>query len=223
MARLLDALAERVLLSDGGIGSRVQQMDLDITRDYWEAENCTEVLNLSRPDVIRDIHSGYLAAGSDVIQTNSFGGSPITLGEFDQLGERAEEINRRAAELAREAIEPFARERDCFVLGSIGPGTKLPSLGHIDYSTLECALTLQARGLIAGGVDAVLIETCQDPLQIKAAVNGVKAARTAAGTTIPIFVQLTVETTGTLLVGPDIAAATTVIEALDVPLIGMNC
>jgi 5-methyltetrahydrofolate--homocysteine methyltransferase len=223
MTKLLDALAERVLLSDGGIGSQVQQMPLDIAADYWNAENCTEVLNLSRPEIVRDIHRGYLEAGSDVIQTNSFGGSPITLAEFDGLGERAEEINRRAAELAREAIEPFARARDCFVLGSIGPGTKLPTLGHIDYDTLEAALTVQARGLIVGGVDAILIETCQDTLQIKAAVNAVKAARTVAATETPVFVQLTVETTGTLLVGPDIAAATTVIESLGVPLIGMNC
>jgi 5-methyltetrahydrofolate--homocysteine methyltransferase len=223
VAKLLDALADRVLLSDGGIGSRVQQMDLDIARDYWGAENCTEVLNLSRPDIIRDIHRSFLEAGSDIIQTNSFGGSPITLAEFEALADRAEEINRRAAELAREAVEPFACDRDCYVLGSVGPGTKLPSLGHIDYDTLEAALTLQARGLISGGVDAILIETCQDTLQVKAAVNGVKAARTAAATDTPIFVQLTVETTGTLLAGPDIAAAATVLNALDVPLIGMNC
>ncbi len=223
MTKLLEALTERVLLSDGAIGSRVQQMDLDITQDYWGAENCTEVLNLSRPDLIRDIHRGYLKAGADLIQTNSFGGSPITLGEFDGLGDRAEEINRRAAELARESVEPFAREHERYVVGSIGPGTKLPSLGHIDYDTLENALTVQARGLISGGVDALLIETCQDTLQIKAAVNGAKAARIAAATDTPIFVQLTVETTGTLLVGPDISAATTVIEALDIPLIGMNC
>ncbi|MGZ4410451.1 MAG: homocysteine S-methyltransferase family protein, partial [Gaiellaceae bacterium] len=116
MAKLLEALTDRVLLSDGGIGSRVQQMDLDIGRDYLGAENCTEALNLSRPDVVREIHRGFLEAGSDVIQTNSFGGSPITLGEFDGLTERAKEINRRAAELAREAIEPFACERECYVL-----------------------------------------------------------------------------------------------------------
>ena len=223
MAKLLDALKDCVLLADGGIGSRVQQMDLDVARDYGGAENCTEVLNLSRPDIVREIHSSFLEAGADIIQTNSFGGSPITLGEFDGFGERAEEINRRAVELAREAIEPFARERDCYVLGSIGPGTKLPTLGHIDYDTLEAALTLQGRSLIAAGVDAILIETCQDSLQIKAAVNGVKAARRELSTDTPIFVQLTVETTGTLLAGPDIAAAATVLKALDVPLIGMNC
>ena len=219
---LLEILPRRVLLCDGGMGSRVQALTLDVERDYWDKENCTEVLNLSRPDLVRDIHRGYFAAGADCVQTNSFGGSPITLGEF-QLEDRAFEINRIAGELAREAAESFADGRDRYVIGSIGPGTKLPSLGNIAYDPLEQALFLQAQGLIAGGVDAILIETCQDTLQIKAAVNGAKRARVEAGTDTPIFVQVTVETTGTLLVGPDIAAAATVIQALDVPLMGLNC
>ena len=204
------------------MGSRVQALTLDIEKDYWDKENCTEVLNLSRPDLVREIHKGYYAAGSDMVQTNSFGGSPITLGEFD-LQDRAFEINKIAGELAREAAELFADGRTRYVVGSIGPGTKLPSLGNIAYDPLEEALFLQSQGLIAGGVDVILIETCQDTLQIKAAVNGAKRARAAAGSDIPIFVQVTVETTGTLLVGPDIAAAATVIHALDVPLIGLNC
>ncbi len=219
---LLEILPRRVLLCDGGMGSRVQALTLDVERDYWDKENCTEVLNLSRPDLVRDIHRGYFAAGADCVQTNSFGGSPITLGEF-QLEDRAFEINKIAGELAREAAESFADDRDRYVIGSIGPGTKLPSLGNIAYDPLEQALFLQAQGLIAGGVDAILIETCQDTLQIKAAVNGAKRARIEAGTDTPIFVQVTVETTGTLLVGPDIAAAATVIQALDVPLMGLNC
>jgi 5-methyltetrahydrofolate--homocysteine methyltransferase len=223
LANLLEALSEHVLLCDGGTGSRVQAMDLDVDRDYWGQENCTEVLNLSRPDIVREIHRGYLEAGSDIIQTNSFGGSPITLGEFEGLSDRAHEINRRAAELAREAIELFGQGKPRYVLGSIGPGTKLPSLGHIAYDRLEEALVVQARGLIAGHVDGVLIETCQDTLQIKAAVNAAKIARAELGVDTPIFVQVTVETTGTLLVGPDIAAAATVIDALDVPLMGLNC
>ncbi len=204
------------------MGSRVQALTLDIERDYWNKENCTEVLNLSRPDMVREIHRGYFAAGADMVETNSFGGSSITLAEFE-LGERAFEINRIAGELAREAADSFADDRHRYVVGSVGPGTKLPSLGNIDYDTLEAALAEQCAGLIAGGVDAILIETCQDTLQIKAAVNGAKIARAAAGTDTPIFVQVTVETTGTLLVGPDIAAAATVVHALDVPLIGLNC
>ncbi len=219
---LLDALRDHVLLCDGGMGSRVQALTLDVERDYWDRENCTEVLNLSRPDLVREIHRGYFEAGADMVETNSFGGSTITLGEFD-LAERTHEINRIAAELAREAANTFSDGRHRYVLGSIGPGTKLPTLGNIAYDPLEAAIAEQCRGLIAGGVDAILIETCQDTLQIKAAVNAAKLARREAGTDTPVFVQVTVETTGTLLVGPDIAAAATVIHALDVPLMGLNC
>ena len=219
---ILDALRERVLLCDGGMGSRVQALTLDVAKDYWGQENCTEILNLSRPDLVRDIHRGYFAAGADMVETNTFGGSSITLAEFD-LGDRAFEINKLAGELAREAADSFADDRTRYVIGSVGPGTKLPSLGNIKYDDLEAGLAIQARGLIAGGVDAILIETCQDTLQIKAAVNAAKLARREAGTQTPIFVQVTVETTGTLLVGPDIAAAATVINALDVPLMGLNC
>ncbi|WP_428392048.1 methionine synthase [Lichenicoccus sp.] len=219
---LLEALRDQVLLCDGGMGSRVQMLTLDVEADYWGRENCTEVLNLSRPELVREIHRGYFAAGADMVETNSFGGSPITLAEFD-LQDRTLEINRIAAELAREAADSFSDGRHRYVIGSIGPGTKLPSLGNIAYDPLEAALAEQSRGLIAGGVDALLIETCQDTLQIKAAVNGAKLARMEAGTDTPIFVQVTVETTGTLLVGPDIAAAATTIHALDVPLLGLNC
>ncbi len=219
---LLDALRDQVLLCDGGMGSRVQALTLDTESDYWGRENCTDVLCLSRPDLVREIHRGYFAAGADMVETNTFGASPVTLAEFD-LAERAFEINKIAGELAREAAETFSDGRHRWVVGSVGPGTKLPSLGNIAYDPLEAALAEQCRGLIAGGVDAILIETCQDTLQIKAAVNGAKIARRAAGTDTPIFVQVTVETTGTLLVGPDIAAAATVINALDVPLIGLNC
>src|SRR6204780_3021696 len=219
---LLDALRDRVLLCDGGMGSRVQALTLDVEKDYWGRENCTDVLVLSRPDMVREIHRGYFAAGADIVETNTFGGSPVTLGEFD-LADRAFEINKIAGELAREAAETFADGRDRWVVGSVGPGTKLPTLGNIAYDPLEAALAEQSRGLIAGGVDAILIETCQDTLQIKAAVNGAKLARPEAGTGTPIFVRVTVETTGTLLVGPDIGAAATVVHALDVPLIGLNC
>ncbi|MCW5751807.1 MAG: methionine synthase [Alphaproteobacteria bacterium] len=223
MTDLLEALAGRVLLCDGAMGSRVQAMSLDIERDYLGQENCTEILNKSRPDIVREIHAGYLAAGSDILQTNSFGGSPITLAEFG-LEAEARLLNRRAAEIAREAIGLFRDGRQRYVLGSIGPGTRLPSLGHVEYDRLEAALALQADALIEGGVDGILIETCQDPLQIKAAVNGARLARAGRRLErLPIFVQVTIETTGTLLVGADIAAAATIVYALDVQGLGLNC
>jgi 5-methyltetrahydrofolate--homocysteine methyltransferase len=223
MAHLLDYLAERVLLCDGAMGTETQARNLDIAHDFHNHENCTEILCESRPDLVREIHRGYLAAGSDAIQTNSFGGSPITLGEFG-IADKAFALNKLSAELARETLAEFAHDgRTRFVFGSLGPGTRLPTLGHVAYQPLEDALTIQCDGLVAGGVDAILIETCQDPLQIKAAVNGAKRARETAGKDIPIFVQVTVETTGTLLVGADIAAAATIIGALDVAGIGLNC
>ena len=223
MTAILDFLKDNVLLADGGTGTIVQGMNLDIEKDYLGQENCTEILNKSRPDLVKFIHRGYLKAGSDAVTTNSFGGSPITLGEFG-LQDEAFAINKLAVELAREAIAEFAADgRPRFVLGDIGPGTKLPSLGHIDYQSLEDAFAIQSAGLIAGGCDAILVETCQDPLQIKAAVNGAKRARSESKKDIPIIVQVTVETTGTLLVGADIAAAATVIRALDVPVLGLNC
>src|SRR5215472_6282586 len=223
MTHFLDYIADRVVLCDGAMGTRVQALNLDIERDFLGLENCTEILNESRPDLIREIHRSYLAAGCDALQTNSFGGSPATLGEFG-IADRTYDLNRRAAELAREAIAEFAHDgRTRFVLGSLGPGTRLPSLGHISYQELEDGLALQCAGLVAGGSDAIAIETCQDPLQIKAAVNGAKRARNEAGKDIPILVSVTVKTTGTLLVGADIAAAATVVRALDVPVIGLNC
>ncbi len=223
MAHILEFLGEQVLLADGAMGTRVQALSLDVEKDFLGAENCTDILTKSRPDIVRDIHMSYFAAGSDAVETNTFGTSPVTLGEFGLSGE-AFDLSKRAAEIAREAADEFKGDsRTRFVLGSIGPGTKLPTLGHIDYQTIEDAIAVQAAGLAAGKVDAFLIETCQDPLQIKAAVNAAKRARSEAKADIPIIVQVTVETTGTLLVGTDIAAAATIIRALDVPIMGLNC
>ncbi|HET6467742.1 MAG TPA: homocysteine S-methyltransferase family protein, partial [Geminicoccaceae bacterium] len=223
MADFLSYARERVVLLDGAMGSQIQGRELSVEKDFWGQENCSEILNLSRPDLIREIHASYLAAGADAIETNSFGGSPITLGEFD-LQDRAFEINRRAAELAHEAIEGFEGDgRTRFVIGAVGPGTRLPSLGHVDYRSLEDAFTIQAEGLIAGGADALLIETCQDPLQIKAAVNGGRRAFAKSGRQLPLMVQVTIETTGAMLVGTDIAAATVILDALRVDTAGLNC
>jgi len=223
MTDILTTLKERVLLCDGGMGSTVQNMDLDLDKDFQGAENCTEILNRTRPDAVAEIHRGFLRAGSDLVQTNSFGGSPITLGEFE-LSDEAFSLNYLAAQIAKETIAEFADDgRPRFALGSIGPGTKLPSLGHVDYDSLEEAFAKQAEGLSAGGADAILIETCQDPLQIKAAVNGARRGFKKSGIELPIMVQVTVETTGTMLVGTDIAAAGTILYSLGVDTLGLNC
>jgi len=223
MSRFLEFIDNQVLLLDGAMGTQIQGAHLDVEKDYWGQENCSEILNLSRPDFIRDVHKKYLIAGADAIETNTFGGSQITLGEFG-LQDRTVEINKRACELAYEAIAEFKHDgRERFVIGAIGPGTKLPSLGHIDYDALEASFLLQARGLLEGNAHAILIETMQDPLQIKAAVNAARAVMQVLGKTVPLMVQVTVETTGTLLVGSDIAAAATVVHALDVPIMGLNC
>ncbi|VBB68943.1 5-methyltetrahydrofolate--homocysteine methyltransferase [invertebrate metagenome] len=220
MSNILNHLHDRVLLCDGGTGSLIQAMNLSVERTFLGKENCTEILVLTQPDIVRSIHTLYFAAGADCVETNTFGASPITLAEFDLAGQ-AMEINQQAVAIAREAAAQFSGSCHRFVLGAVGPGTKLPSLGHIDYDSLETAYAIQCAGL--AGADAFLIETCQDPLQIKAAINGAKIGRSQAGTETPIFIQVTVESTGNLLVGTDIAAAATVIHSLDIPLMGLNC
>jgi len=219
---ILDHLSDRVLLCDGGTGSLIQQMNLTLD-DFDGHENCTEILVRTRPDVMMDIHRRYFTAGADMVEACTFGAAPLTLAEFG-IADQCADLNKRAVELARAVAEEFKGDgRTRFVLGAIGPGTKLPSLGHIDYDTLEAGYVLQCAAQIDGGVDAFLVETCQDPLQIKAAVNGAKLAGARAGKDIPIFVQVTVETTGTLLVGADIAAVSTAVQALGVSLMGLNC
>lgn len=223
MSDIRDFWNQHVMLLDGAMGTQIQALDWDVEKDFWGKENCSEVLNLSRPDFVRNVHSKYFAAGSDAVETNTFGGSLITLAEFE-LEDKCEEINRIACELAHEAAAEFAHDgRKRFVIGSIGPGTKLPSLGHIDYDTLESSIIPQARGLIAGKADAFLIETCQDPLQIKAAINACRIAMRELNADMPIMAQVTVETTGTMLVGTDIAAAATILDAMQVDVMGMNC
>ena len=222
MSHILDVLHDHVLLCDGAMGSQVQSLALDVEHSFWGKENCTEVLNLSRPDVIRTLHHQYFEAGADMVETNTFGGSPITLGEFD-LHDRAFEINKRAAELAREAADSFHDGCSRFILGAVGPGTRLPSLGQVSYEVLEEAFTTQCRGLIAGPIDAFLIETCQDPLQAKAAINGAKNANRLSDTSLPIFVQVTIESSKTMLVGTDITAVVTIFQGLDIDLMGLNC
>ena len=191
--------------------------------DFWGKENCSEVLVLSRPDIIKDIHAAYFKAGADVVETNTFGGTRIVLGEFD-LADKVHEINKRAAELAREVARDFsANGKPRYVAGSIGPGTKLPSLGQISYDDMFNAYLEQSLGLIDGGVDILLIETCQDILQTKVSVAAAFEAMKQRGKRIPVQAQVTLQESGTMLLGTEIGAAETALEPFDCEIIGLNC
>jgi 5-methyltetrahydrofolate--homocysteine methyltransferase len=220
---LLDALADRILIADGAMGTMLQAADLDVDDDFQGLEGCNEVLNVTRPDVVRGVHEAYFAAGADCVETNTFGANLAALGEYD-IPHRIFELSEAGARIAREAADRFATpERPRFVLGSIGPGTKLPTLGHVPYAALRDAYQLNAAGLIAGGADALIVETCQDLLQTKAAVIGVRRAAEEAGRHVPLICHVTVETTGTMLLGSEIGAALTALEPLGIDLIGLNC
>ncbi|WP_181779549.1 methionine synthase [Pseudonocardia pini] len=219
---LLDTLSERVVVADGAMGTMLQDVDLTID-DFAGLEGCNEILNATRPDVVRDIHRAYYEAGADAVETNTFGANLPNLADYD-IADRIRELAERGAALAREvADEMSTADRPRYVLGSIGPGTKLPTLGHERFGTLRDAYAETGRGLLSGGADAFLIETCQDLLQVKAAVLGVQQAMKDEGRRIPIITSVTVETTGTMLLGSEIGAALTALEPLGIDLIGLNC
>jgi len=215
-------LARSVVVADGAMGTMLQAADPSLA-DFEGHEGCNEILNVTRPDVVRAVHEAYLAVGVDAVETNTFGANLGNLGEYG-VEHRIHELALAGALLAREAADAWSTpEQPRFVLGSVGPGTKLPSLGHVDYARLRDTYAEQVAGLVAGGVDAVLVETAQDLLQAKAAVVGAKRAIEAAGEDLPVLVQVTVETTGTMLLGSEIGAALTALEALGIDAIGLNC
>jgi 5-methyltetrahydrofolate--homocysteine methyltransferase len=220
----LDALRERVLVFDGAFGTWMQGHDLGPDDFGGEAlEGCNEHLVLTRPDLVAEMHDSFFTAGVDAVETATFGAFPLVLAEY-AIPEQTFEINKRAAEIAREVAADHAADgRPRFVIGSIGPGTRLPSLGQIPYADLRDGYRLQVEGLLAGGADVLLVETVYDLLQAKAAINGARAAMAAAGVLLPLMVQVTVETTGRMLVGTEIGAALTAIEAMRPDVIGMNC
>ena len=220
----LEAVNERVIVFDGAFGTFVQGLDLG-PDDFGGAalEGCNEMLCLTRPDVIRSMHEAFLSVGVDAIETASFGSFSTVLTEYD-IPERAYELNVAAASLAREVASGFEADgRSRFVAGSIGPGTKLPSLGHIGFGELHDSYVEQARGLLDGGSDLFLIETCMDLLQIKAAMQACRKAMKIVGREVPIQVQVTMETTGRMLVGTEIGAALVALEAMRPDVIGINC
>lgn len=222
MTDFLQAVNERVVIYDGAMGTNIHKRNPTLD-DYWGKENCSEVLVLSRPDIIRDIHASFFAVGCDVVETNTFGGTRIVLNEFD-LGDRTYEINLAAAKLAREIAQQFStKDKPRFVAGSMGPTTKLPSLGHIGFEDMRAGYEEQALALIEGGVDALLIETAQDLLQAKIATIGVLDALKKSGKRLPVTVQVTLQESGTMLLGTEIGAALTALEPFDVDIIGLNC
>jgi 5-methyltetrahydrofolate--homocysteine methyltransferase len=224
MSRFLATLDERVLVFDGAFGTWVQDHDLGPDDFGGPAlEGCNEHLVLTRPDLITDLHSEFLAAGVDAVETATFGAFPVVLAEY-AIPEKTYEMNEAAARIAREVASGFSTpDRPRFVIGSIGPGTKLPSLGHIRFAELRDAYVPQAEGLLRGGVDVLLVETVQDLLQGKAALSACRRAMASTGITVPLMVQVTMETTGRMLIGSEIGAALTSLEALQPDVIGLNC
>jgi len=222
MTDFLQTVKERVVVYDGAMGTNIQKRNPTLD-DYWGKENCSEVLVLSRPDIIRDIHADFFRVGCDIVETNTFGGSGIVLGEFE-LRDRVHEINLKAAQLAKDVARQFStKDRPRFVAGSMGPTTKLPSLAHIGFEAMLASYEEQAAALIEGGVDVLLIETAQDLLQAKIATIGVLEAMRKAGKRLPVTVQVTLQESGTMLLGTEIGAALTALEPFDVDAIGLNC
>jgi 5-methyltetrahydrofolate--homocysteine methyltransferase len=223
---LLAALRERVVVADGAMGTMLQAAGgpdgLDLA-DFQGHEGCNEILSITRPDVVRSVHDAYFEVGCDAVETNTFGSNYANLAEYD-IVDRIRETALAGARIARESADAWATpERPRWVLGSVGPGTRLPTLGHAPYALLRDAYQEQCEAMIEGGVDAVLIETSQDLLQTKAAVVGAQRAITALGRRVAIIAQVTVELTGTMLLGSEIGAALTALEPLGIDVIGMNC
>ncbi len=219
---LRQALSTRTVIADGAMGTMLQAADPSL-EDFQNYEGCNEILNVTRPDLVRSVHDAYLAVGVDAIETNTFGANWANLAEYG-IEDRIYELAFAGGKIAREAADAFSTaDKPRFVLGSLGPGTKLPSLGHTTYSHLRDAYYTASKGLVDSGSDALLIETTQDLLQAKAAVNGARKAITESGRDVILIAQVTVETTGTMLLGSEIGAALNALEPLEIDLIGLNC
>ena len=219
---LRKALSERPVVADGAMGTMLQAADPSL-EDFQNFEGCNEILNVTRPDIVRSVHDAYLAVGVDAIETNTFGANWANLAEYG-IEERIYELAYAGGLIAREAADAFSTaDKPRFVLGSLGPGTKLPTLGHTTYEKLKEAYRIASQGLVDSGADALLIETTQDLLQAKAAVNGAREVIASADRDVVLIAQVTVETTGTMLLGSEIGAALNALEPLGIDLIGLNC
>ncbi|GIT98322.1 5-methyltetrahydrofolate--homocysteine methyltransferase [Sulfurovum sp. TSL1] len=220
-------LQERILVIDGAMGTQIQ--DLKVPSEAWiddkgvDQEGCNELLNHSAPELIERIHKRYAMAGADLLKTNTFGTMPWVLDEY-QMGERAYELSKKGAQIVKKICNEYGTEKSPkFVLGSIGPGTKLPSLGHIHYDEMYEGYKCVALGLIDGGCDVFLLETCQDPLQIKAALHACQDANEERDVQLPIMVSVTIELSGTMLIGTNVETIVTILEPFDILSLGFNC
>ncbi|GAA2632819.1 methionine synthase [Streptomyces spororaveus] len=220
---LREALATRVVVADGAMGTMLQAQDPTM-EDFQQLEGCNEVLNITRPDIVRSVHEAYFSVGVDCVETNTFGTNYAALAEYD-IADRNFELSEAGARIAREVADEFTAStgQQRWVLGSMGPGTKLPTLGHITYAQIRDAYQVNAEGLLSGGADALLVETTQDLLQTKSSIIGARRAMEALGVTVPLICSVTVETTGTMLLGSEIGAALTALEPLGIDMIGLNC
>ncbi|MFG2488300.1 methionine synthase [Streptomyces virginiae] len=220
---LREALATRVVVADGAMGTMLQAQDPTM-EDFQQLEGCNEVLNVTRPDIVRSVHEAYFSVGVDCVETNTFGTNYAALAEYD-IAERNFELSEAGARIARQVADEFTAStgQQRWVLGSMGPGTKLPTLGHITYAQIRDAYQINAEGLLSGGADALLVETTQDLLQTKSSIIGARRAMEALGVTVPLICSVTVETTGTMLLGSEIGAALTALEPLGIDMIGLNC
>ncbi|MGY5098111.1 methionine synthase, partial [Streptomyces griseus] len=220
---LREALATRVVVADGAMGTMLQAQDPTL-EDFENLEGCNEILNVTRPDIVRSVHEEYFAVGVDCVETNTFGANHSAANEYE-IADRIFELSESGARIAREVADEFGAKdgRQRWVLGSIGPGTKLPSLGHITYDVLRDGYQKNAEGLLAGGSDALIVETTQDLLQTKSSIIGARRAMDALGVQVPLICSLAFETTGVMLLGSEIGAALTALEPLGIDLIGLNC
>src|SRR5918912_202760 len=224
MSNFLDALKERIVVFDGAMGTNLQAQNLTVD-DFGgpQFEGCPEYLLISKPEAIEKVHTAFLDVGCDVVETNSFGGTSVVLSEY-QIPHMACALNFKAAELAKRIANDYStKNKPRWVAGSMGPGTKLPTLGHITYRELKAAYTEQVRGLFDGGVDMFIVETCQDLLQTKAALAAIFEHFDKVKRRIPVIAQVTIEIFGTMLNGPEISAALTALGPFPIDVIGMNC
>ena len=224
MATFLDTLKERIVVFDGAMGTNLQVQNLSLD-DFGglRFEGCNEHLLITRPDAVERVHTAFLDVGCDVIETNSFNGTPVDFAEYD-MADQAYDMNVLAARLAKRIASDYAtKDKPRWVAGSMGPGRKLPTLGHISFLELKAAYAEQVRGLLDGGVDLLIVETCQDLLQTKAALSAIFDHFEKNRVRVPVIAQVTIETFGTMLNGTEISAALTALAPFPIDVIGMNC